>query len=61
MFSHYHLYQIWKKSLDKLKEGDVLFIQFPLQEGFIFASHLLKNLKKYNIKSIAVIHDFVTL
>ena len=61
LFSHYHLYQIWKKSLDKLKEGDVLIIQFPLQEGFIFASHLLKNLKKKNIKTIAVIHDLETL
>ena len=44
-----------------LKEGDVLIIQFPLQEGFIFASHLLKNLKKKNIKTIAVIHDLETL
>ena len=35
-----------KKSLDKLHDGDVLIVQLPFQEGFIFATHLLKTKKK---------------
>lgn len=61
IFNHYYVYRIWKKSLDKLHDGDVLIVQLPFQEGFIFATHLLKKLRKRNIKTVAIIHDLEIL
>lgn len=46
LFSHYHLYQIWKKSLDKLKEGDVLIIQFPLSRRIYICISFVKEFKE---------------
>ena len=49
-------YNIWKRSLKSLKDGDLLLIQYPIINNCLFFAKLLKNnSKKLNI--IILIHD----
>ena len=49
-------YKIWKSKLKSLKDGDILFIQYPIINNCLFFSKLLKNSSK-RIKTVILIHD----
>lgn len=39
IFNHYYVYRIWKKSLDKLHDGDVLIVQLPFKKD-LYLQHI---------------------
>ncbi|MGN0180951.1 MAG: hypothetical protein ACI4DP_00825 [Candidatus Ornithomonoglobus sp.] len=47
----------WKKRLDVLKSGDVLYVQFPVFNKLSFLYKHLVTLKKRGVKTVLIIHD----
>ena len=54
---HFKLYKLWEKGISSIKRGDVLYIQFPLIEHFLFQSFLIKAIEKRGCKVVLLLHD----
>lgn len=61
LISHVIVNTEWKRSLQNLKSGDKVFIQFPCIEHSIFLSSTLKKLTKHDVEIILLIHDLELL
>lgn len=55
--SHIQAAKMWNSRLDKLKENDYIFIQYPLVNHSVFFSSVLEKLKKRGVRIIVLIHD----
>ena len=54
---YYKNFLIWKSAIKKLKENDIVVIQYPLINTIFFLKKILILLNKKKVKSIALIHD----
>lgn len=57
---HYKVYTSIKEATAHLKEGDMLFSQFPAPWHTIFFARQLKRLKRRGIKFVMLIHDLAS-
>lgn len=51
----------WKKTVNKLSSGDIVIIQYPLNNITLFFNKILTKLNKKNVLTIALIHDLDSL
>ena len=51
----------WGEAIGVLNKGDVLFVQYPLNERYLFFPNIIKKLQKRGVKVIALIHDLEIL
>lgn len=58
---HILVFSKWNKVLSFLKDGDILYIQFPIREHSLFQALCIRKLKKRGIKVILLIHDLEVL
>ena len=58
---YYKNFLIWKSTIKKLKENDIVIIQYPLINTILFFKKILILLNKKKVKSIALIHDLDSL
>ena len=52
---------VWDKSLNKLKSGDVVIIQYPVLNTTLKLDEIIKKHKKRGVKIIALVHDIDSL
>lgn len=52
---------IWEESLNNLKSGDIVILQYPVLNTVIGLEKILKKAKKNGVKVIALIHDLDSL
>ncbi|MFT8407127.1 MAG: galactofuranosyltransferase [Liquorilactobacillus sp.] len=55
--NHFQVMLLWKNAIRNIKQGDRLFIQFPLQQHSILLNLVLKKLIRKGVEIITVIHD----
>lgn len=58
---HYDIFKEWKIKTQCLKEGDVLFVQFPCLEHTLCLPRLLKILHKRGVRTVLLLHDLELL
>lgn len=58
---HRKMGRLWKSAFKDLKKGDILFVQLPLVNNYLFMKSVVKNLKRRGVRVIALIHDLETL
>ena len=51
----------WKKIVKQLSSGDIIVIQYPLNNITLFFNKILKKINKKNVLTIALIHDLDSL
>ena len=51
----------WKKIVKQLSSGDIIVIQYPLNNINLFFNKILKKINKKNVLTIALIHDLDSL
>lgn len=61
LYWHVSIFKKWGDRLSALKEGDTLFIQFPISEHSLFQASFFKKLIKKGIKVVLIVHDLSTL
>lgn len=54
-------YNIWIKSISKLKKDDILLIQYPIINSMLGFEKVMDMLKEKDIKTIILIHDLDSL
>lgn len=58
---HYIVKKCWGKAFEKLKEGDTIWIQFPIINQTIFFDSVIKKAIHKKIQVIAIVHDLELL
>lgn len=58
---HFLVFSKWNKALSFLKDGDTLYIQFPIREHSFLQALCIRKLTKRGIKVILLIHDLEVL
>lgn len=58
--SHFIKKKLWDSCLNKLKEGDILFIQFPIINHTLFLSQSIYEVQQRGVKIVLLIHDLET-
>lgn len=58
---HRKMGKLWKNAFKDLKKGDLLFIQLPFVNNYLFMKSVIKDLRRRGVKVAALIHDLETL
>lgn len=58
---HFELYHLWKNKLSNLDRGDSVYIQFPLIEHTLLFYRVVKEVEKFGIQVILLIHDIESI
>ena len=53
--------RIWNKALSNFKEGDIIFIQYPILNTSLNVKKVIKKYRAKGIKFVAIIHDLDSL
>jgi hypothetical protein len=57
LMGHLTVCQVWKDGMKNMKQGDVVFVQFPVAAHSVLLSREFRRLKKRGIQIILLIHD----
>lgn len=58
---HFQMGAIWKRQLEPLRAGDLLFLQLPAINNCFYLSRILKGLRRRGVRVVALVHDLETL
>lgn len=61
LYTYYKNYKIWSKEISKLKEEDIIIIQYPLVNTILNFDKIIDKCNRKRITTIAVIHDLDSL
>lgn len=61
VFTYIKNRKIWEKKIKKFLKGDVVFIQYPLNNTVLGFDKTIKEMREKGVKTIALIHDIDSL
>lgn len=59
--THFTIVKEWERKLAFLKQGDTLFVQFPIIGHSVFQAGVIKKLEKRGVRVVLIIHDLEIL
>ena len=57
----FDIFTVWKHACAKLKEGDTLFVQYPVKENSFLLLRAFKAMKRNGVTLILLVHDLSVL